>query len=277
MTKWGRGTLACCCLTLLLGACQKQRVAYQPWTPPTTPKMESAETMPETELMAMVQTVAILPFQNNARTNNNTLNYSDLLLFGEKFASHLVGSNSFNNITYPSMALQQLEETELNIMRKDDLKEIGNILDVDAIIFGVVHHYNMYYPPRLSISMKFYLTRAERFATSHEVSSLAHTGVPMNSYNPTFFRQLWDNSGYYDGSSDHLKSTLTHYLKTHQSSRYGFEEERFLRTKRDFIDLITYDLSNSLNQAKLAKENEFIAQPMKGKKTSYSNSGYFHR
>lgn len=277
MNKWGCATLACCGLTLLLGACQERRVAYQPWTPPTTDITESAETMPEGEVMAKVQTVAILPFQNNARTENNTLNFSDLQLFGEKFASHLIGSSSFRSITYPSIALQQLEGTELNITRKDDLKEIGNILDVDAVIFGVIHQYNMYYPPRLSISMKFYLTRADRFATSHEVSALAHTGVPINSYNPTFFRQLWDTSAFYDGSSEHLRNTLTHYLKTHQSQAYGFQEERFLRTKRDFIDLITYDLSNSLNQAKLAKESEYVAAPLKGKKRSYAPSGYFHR
>ena len=277
MNKWGCTVLACCSLILLLGACQKRQPTYQRWTPPTTPEIESAETMPENELMAKVQSVAILPFHNNSRTENNTLNFSDLLLFGEKFASHLVGSNSFQNIIYPSIALQQLEETELNVMRSDDLKEIGNILNVDAIIFGVIHQYNMYYPPRLSISMKFYLTRAERFATSNEISALAHTGVPLNSYNPTFFRQLWDTSGFYDGSSEHLRKTLTHYLKTHQSSRYGFEDERFLRTKRDFIDLITYDLSNSLNQSKLAKESEYVAAPLKGKKTSNAPSGYFHR
>jgi hypothetical protein len=276
MSKWGFTTIACA-LALSLGACQKKHVAYQPWEPPASHLAPEEESTSESKLIEKVEDVAILPFQDISRNPEHTLSFHDLQLFGEKFASHLVGSTTFKGIMYPSTALAQLEGTDLNINRDDDLKEIGNILDVDAIVFGVIHHYNMYYPPRLSISMKFYLTRAQRFATVNEISAMAHAGVPINSYNPTFFKQLWDKSAYYDGSSTHLRKTLSHYLKTHQTSRYGFEEERFLRTKRDFIDLIAYDLSNSLNQAKTEEESKFIAAPLKGKKKSYSASGYYHR
>lgn len=276
MKNWGiiASTLG---LPILLSACQQKQVAYQPWVPPENSQHMEEPVQSDKELMANVRSIAILPFNDSSRSPKHTLNFDDLLLFGEKFASHLIGSQTFDQVMYPAVALQELEGTALNVMRKDDLKEIGNILDADAVVFGVIHQYNMYYPPRLSLSMKFYLTRADRFASSHEISAIAHSGVPLNSYNPTFFKQLWDNSAFYDGSSSQLKSTLKHYLKTHESDKYGFQDDRFLRTKRDFIDLITYDLANSLHQKKYEKDNEYIVRPLKGKKKSHAPSGYFHK
>jgi hypothetical protein len=275
MKIWG---LALFCAAAL-SSCQRNTVEYQPWRPPVgSENLQSVEDAPESELMAKIERIAILPFVDYSRSIEHNLSFSDLLLFGEQFASHLTGSETFKAVMYPQEALQKLEGTELSMLRPDDLKEIGNFLDVDAILYGVVHQYSMYYPPKLSISMKFYLTRAERFATINEISVMAHVGMPINQYNPTFFRQLWDKSAFYDGRSNHVQELIEHMLKTHTTGGSGFDSQRFLRTKRDFIDLISYDLASSLDSGKHAEENAFVAPPsLKGKRTHSMPSGYYHR
>ena len=227
--------------------------------------------------MAGIRSVAILPFVDRTDELNHTLQQTDLRTIAERFANHLVGSETFSTILYPQQALDILADTSYSMTRKDDLKEIGNLLDVDALIFGVIKQYSMYYPPRMSISMRFYLTRMDRFAASNEIAELAHSGVPLHSYNPTFFRQLWDTSAYYDGSNSIFRQKLDHYLSTHQSASYGFQDERFLRTKSDFFDLLAYDLSGSLNNDKRAEENMRPAPLSKGKGKPPRPSGYFHR
>jgi hypothetical protein len=156
------------------------------------------------------------------------------------------------------------------------LKEIGNLLNVDAIVFGVIQSYNMYHPARMSISMKFYLTRAERFATANEISSLAHSGLPLNHYNPTFFKQLWNTSAYYDSGSNFFKERLGLYLKSHNSKNFGYGDERFVRTKRDFIEVIAYDLAASLNMKSIEEEKSYVVPAQKGKRRLHAPRPYFN-
>lgn len=249
--------------------------------PPKGGGVEQPKVMSDSELLSTIKTVAILPFVDLSSGHANTLNHGDLKRFAEKFANHLVASNTFKGVLYPQQALMKLIDTPFSVQRKDDLKEIGNLLNVDAILYGVVNQYKMYYPPQLSLSMKFYVTRLDRFARSEEISSLAHSGVPLFHYNPTFFRQLWDTSAYYDGSNQGVQKKIKHYLKTHETEFYGFTSDRVLRTKDDFFNFIAYDLSNSLDTAK--KVEEYMSpKPGKSKK-SFKNrphhlpSGYYHR
>jgi hypothetical protein len=270
-------------LTCLLGAltlfgCQHHKEQHNPWVAPkATQTINPASTAPEKELLQKVESIAILPFVDHTSPGKHTLSHDDMLLFGEQFASHLTGSSTFKEVMFPLSALNQLQQTELNHLKSDDLKEIGNLLDVDAIVFGVIHHYHMYYPPRMSLSMKFYLTRAQRFASSVDISALAHTGVPLHHYNPTFFRQLWDKSSYYDGASHRVRDMIAHFGKTHHDEIYGFEAQRLLRTKKDFLNLIAYDLANSLDQSSIKEDMSTIPAQKKGKKKASLASGYYHR
>lgn len=265
-------------MVLLLCSCQQRKPQYQAWQPPESPSPADAQEAPEAELLHHVEKVAILPFMDASRGERNNLNFDDLQLVGEQFASHLTGAGTFKGVMYPAEALGVLAGTDLSINRSDDLKEIGNLLDVDAVIFGVIHQYRMYYPPKLSLSMKFYLTRAQRFASSDEISAMAHSGVPINAYNPTFFRQLWDTSAYYDGGSAHVKRTLQHFGKTHTSRPYGFDEQRFLRTKRDFLELISFDLARSLQSSKDEfQQASTVPVKKKTKGRPEVSEGYFDR
>ena len=270
--------LICLAGALALFGCQHQKEQHNPWdAPQSTQVMDPAATATEKELLQKVESIAILPFIDHTSSGEHTLSHDDMILFGEQFASHLTGSSTFKEVMFPLSALNELQDTELNHLKSDDLKEIGNVLDVDAIVFGIVHQYQMYFPPRMSLSMKFYLTRAQRFASSVDISALAHTGVPLHHYNPTFFRQLWDRSSFYDGSSHRVRDMIAHYGKTHHDEFYGFEDQRLLRTKKDFLNLIAYDLANSLDQSSKAEDSSTIPSQKKGKKKANLASGYYHR
>ena len=263
---------------LAFSSCQSGGFPSQSNSEPKIAEFKNVEELPESEVMDKVERIAILPFIDHSRSVEHNLNFSDLTLFGELFASHLTGSQTFKGVMYPQDVLRKLEGSQLSLLRQDDLKEIGNLLEVDGLVFGIINQYNMYHPPKLSLSMKFYLTRAERFATINEISILAHVGMPINQYNPTFFRQLWDKSAYYDGKSNHVRDMIEHMQKTNSTDSYGMDGDRFLRTKRDFLDLIAYDLADSLDCSKHEEANKFVAPPsLKGKKTSYVPSGYYHR
>lgn len=268
--------LALVSLIFLNISCQKRKPQVQLWQPPEYTKTENVAELSESKLMSRVTDIAVLPFLDNTKEQEHTLNYLDLKTFAEQFSSHLVGSKTFTNITYPAPALEALKGTALSLARQDDLKEIGNLLNVDAIVFGVIQSYNMYHPARMSISMKFYLTRAERFATANEISSLAHSGMPLNHYNPTFFKQLWNTSAYYDSGSDFFKERLDLYLKSHNSSNFGFGKERFVRTKRDFIEVIAFDLAASLNMKSIEEEKTYVVPALKGKRKLRSPRPYFN-
>ncbi len=206
--------------------------------------------MDEKDLLPKIQAVAVLPFADSTFGKDNTLGNDDLVHFAEEFANHLVGGQTFKKVLYPQECLEALAHTQYSLQREEDLKEMAELLKVDAIIFGVIKQYRMYYPPELSISMRFYLTRLDRFATSMEISELAHSGVPLHGYDPTFFRQLWDKSGYYDGSSADLRQRLDEYLKAHPSTHKGWTDERALRTKADFLSFVAFDLAGSLHGAR---------------------------
>jgi len=232
----------------------------------------------DSELMAAIKSVAILPFVDSTSGIDNTLDNKDLLTVAERFANHLVASKTFASVMYPQQALEILIATPFSVNRTDDLKKIGNLLNVDAIIFGKLNQYKMYYPPQLSLSMRFYLTRMERLAGSVEISALARSGTPLNNYNPTFFKQLWDTSAFYDGSNKRVLEKLKHYSKTHDSEFYGYSSDRALRTKNDLFNFIAYDLANSLNCEK--KIEEYMTpgkRSSKGKKRPNLPSGYYHR
>ena len=272
--NWG---LALVCSATLV-SCQNNYEQSPASLAPQTTQVQDIEQVEESVLMEKVERIAILPFVDRSRSIEHNLNFSDLTLFGEQFASHLTGSQTFKGVMYPQEVLQKLEGSHLSLLNQDDLKEIGNLLDVDGLVFGIINLYSMYHPPKLSLSMKFYLTRAERFATISEISIMAHVGLPVNQYNPTFFRQLWDKSAFYDGKSTHVQEMIEHMQKTNSTDSFGFDGERFLRTKRDFIDLVAYDLADSLDCSKNEEANKFVAPPsLKGKKTSYVPSGYYHR
>lgn len=251
------------------------------WTAPKeAARPPSIDSMPESKALKKVEAVAVLPFVSVARKANNTLNANDLIEMGESFANHLVGSQSFKTLLYPQQVLDATTETDLNMLKMEDLKELGNMLDVDALVYGIIKKYDMYYPPKLSVSMKFYLTRLGRFATANEISNLAHSGVPLLTYNPTFFKQLWDHSGFYDSSNSHFAKILKHYEKTHDSTWSGFYSDRYRHTKKDFLNFITYDLANSLNCSKSKREENYTppSNPKGGKKKPrVVRSGYFHR
>lgn len=264
-------------ILLVFCSCQKGRRFFVKQEPSWKKnKIEMPKAPSESEMMAKISNVAVLPFIDATDEKNHTINRQDLINFAKFFSNHLVGSKTFKSTLYPQQALEQLRDSEYSVSDKGDLKEIGNLLNVDALIFGKINDYNMYSPPHLSISMKFYLTRLERFASYTEVSALAHSGVPLHNYNPTFFKQLWDTSAYYDSSNDIFHEILTHYLKTHRSSYYGSSNDRYLRTKSDFFDVIAYDLANSLNQSKRREENTKPAPFQKGKQRPPLPSGYFH-
>lgn len=270
-------------LTILTGAlsligCQHQEEQRHPWEASVPTQQAPPSSMgSDKELLQKVESIAILPFIDHTSPGDHTLSHNDMILFGEQFASHLTGSSTFKEVMFPLGAINLLQGTELNHLKTDDLKEIGNVLDVDAIVFGIVHQYQMYFPPRMSLSMKFYLTRAQRFASSVDISALAHTGVPLHHYNPTFFRQLWDKSSFYDGSSHRVRDMIVHFGKTHQDDFYGFEAQRLLRTKKDFLNLIAYDLANSLDQSSQKEDVSTIPKQNKGKKKASLASGYYHR
>jgi len=251
-------------LALALPACQSAP-SYQAWQPPQGAEVVNPSEIPETELLAKVESLAVLPFHDQSRAERHTLNLDDLTMVAEQFASHLTEAGEFKDIMYPAQAMEKLVSSDLNILDPAHLQEIGNELGVDAIVFGVINQYQMYYPPRLGLSMKFYLTKAQRFATYNEISVMAHAGMPMGAYDPTFFRQLWNESAYYDGSSKHVTKLVADYVKEHGVEKYGFGSERFLRTKRDFLELIAYDISASL-RAKRAEVGPSSTIPPKEKK-----------
>jgi TolB-like protein len=244
-------------LALALPACQSGP-SYQPWQAPETAEVVNPAELPEHVLLEKVESLAVLPFHDQSRGARNNLNLDDLTLVGEQFASHLTTSEEFDSILYPAQAMEKLLGTDLNILDPSHLQEIGNELEVDAVVFGVIRQYRMYYPPRLSLSMKFYLTKAQRFATYNEISAMAHAGMPIGIYDPTFFRQLWNESAYYDGASVRVKKLVKSYVKVHRASQYGFGTERFLRTKRDFLELIAFDLSASLGAKKTEEGDRSI-------------------
>jgi hypothetical protein len=271
------------CSVAFLSSCSFRKYPEPYRVPaPANAKKEVNTIKSDGELLAGIKSVAVLPFVDASSGVGHTINNGDMLMFGERFASHLVASKTFTNVMYPNQALQKLVETPFNVNRVDDLKEIGNLLNVDAILFGKINQYRMYYPPQLSLSMKFYLTRMKRFANSFEISALAHSGTPLHEYNPTFFKQLWDTSAYYDGSNSSVSKKLGHYLKTHKTDFYGNTSDRVLRTKEDFFNFIAYDLTNSLNYNK--NSEEYMRPNGKGKKRRNESkrprrlpSGYYHR
>ncbi|MBF0196104.1 MAG: hypothetical protein HQL32_00220 [Planctomycetes bacterium] len=279
MIKKGSFIAGALLLSLTLSSCRdKRQHPYDGtvWQPKKVEQVDVSQ-LPEHEVMSQIKDIAILPFIDRTNELDHNVDIIDLNNTAEAFANHLVGSETFNSVLYPRQALDQLEGTSYNITRQDDLKEIGNLLDVDALVFGVIKQYNMYYPPKLSLSMRFYLTRLDRFATATEISSLAHSGVPLNNYNPTFFRQLWNKSAFYDGSSSIFSQKLNHYLKTHDSQDYGWGKERFLRTKQGFLDVIAYDLASSLDSASKEESKIKPSSFKKGKKGRPMPSGYYHR
>lgn len=241
-------------LCLLLCSCdgpfrQKHRWEPESYRPQQRQNRDLA-LIPEKELLPKVESVAVLPFVDQTFGKDNTLDEEDLIHVANEFANHLTASQTFRKVLYPQPCLEALIGSTYSIKRQDDLKEIANLLDVDAIVFGVINQYKMYYPPELSMSMRFYLTRAERFATSSEVSAMSHSGVPLYDYNPTFFRQLWDQSAFYDGAGAELNEKMKKYLKVQRTAMYGFREDRVLRTKYDFLKFISYDLADSLGASK---------------------------
>lgn len=251
------------------------------WQPqyyePGPEDLEDPLDIPEGEVLARVESVAILTFRNQTFGKGNTLTELDLVHVADEFANHLVGSGTFKTVLYPQECLEKLMGTAFDPDRRDDLKEIANLLDVDALIFGEIKQYKMYYPPELSISMRFYLTRADRFAKSGEVSRMAHVGVPLHSYDPTFFRQLWDQSAFYDASSKIFEDKLKRYLRVHPAKHFGLQEDRFKRTKADLLNFISFDLADSLDSEK-NKPQRTKPQPMKkGHKKSVWRGGYYDR
>lgn len=234
-------------MTLILSSCQPRDKhprtlwADQPGAVPTPSGELSNE-----EILAGVKNIAVVAFRNDTYGDDNTLSTTDLRDFAEHFANHLVGADTFDSVMYPKQAEAALAGTDLRLHNQDDLREVGNTLEVDAVIFGVIKEYTMYYPPRMSISMKFYVTKLQRFATSREVSFMAHAGVPLAEYDPTFFRQLWDKSAFYSAESSLTRKKLEMYHKYHDTEFYGFKDDRTLRTKNDFFNFIAFDLSRSL-------------------------------
>lgn len=249
-------------LALALPACQSAPT-YQPWQPPEDVEIVNPSDLSETELLAKVESLAVLPFHDQSRGGRHNLTLDDLILVSEQFSSHLTESGEFESVMYPAQALEKLIGSDLNILDATHLQEIGNELGVDAVVFGVIRQYRMYYPPRLGLSMKFYLTKAQRFATYNEISAMAHAGMPLGAYDPTFFRQLWNESVYYDGSSKRVKKLVADYTKIHRASQYGFGPERFLRTKRDFLELIAFDISRSLVAKRMEEGERSIIPPAK--------------
>jgi hypothetical protein len=264
---------------VLLSSCSLRKLPQAYRTPKGGEYVEvKASIKTDSELMAGIRSIAILPFVDSTSGIDNTLDNNDLLTVAERFANHLVGSKTFTSVMYPQQALERLIATPFNVNRKDDLKEIGNLLNVDAILFGRLNQYKMYYPPQLSISMKFYLTRMDRFASALEISGLARSGTPLNNYNPTFFKQLWDTSAFYDGSNKSVLEKLKFYGKTHGSEFYGYSADRVLRTKNDLFNFISYDLSNSLNSEKKVEDNMKLGKKgHKGKNKPRLPSGYYRR
>ncbi len=274
-------------LLLLMASCQLGPSHPGPvmgsnpyWEPqpyqPTDAELETVKEPTDKELLSQIKAVAVLPFLDQTSGRDHTLGTEDLEGAGEALANHLTGGEVFSTILYPSQVAILLAGEVFDIQDQGDLKEMANKLDVDAIVFGVIRHYRMYQPAELSLSMKFYLTRMDRFAISQEISRLAHVGIPLHSYNPTFFKQLWDTSAYYNASSSEVRRKLDTYKTRHDMSGFGFDDARVYQSKKDFLNFIAFDLACSLFDSKSEERRSAPAGMFRGqKKKVHVKTGYF--
>jgi hypothetical protein len=95
--------------------------------------------------------VAVVPFFN--QSGNNKVNGRD---FAKHYANELQAVPCFKVIANETVEKMMLKHELYKFESADDIRYLGQLLGVDAVVIGKIHDFNGYYPPRMKLETEWY-------------------------------------------------------------------------------------------------------------------------
>ncbi|MDR1924250.1 MAG: hypothetical protein LBQ66_07745 [Planctomycetaceae bacterium] len=95
--------------------------------------------------------VAVVPFFN--QTGNNKINGRE---FAKHYANELQSVPCFKVVANETVEKMMLKHELYKFESADDIRYLGQLLGVDAVVIGKIHDYSGYYPPRLKLAVEWY-------------------------------------------------------------------------------------------------------------------------
>ncbi|MDR0390725.1 MAG: hypothetical protein LBH59_02375 [Planctomycetaceae bacterium] len=95
--------------------------------------------------------VAVVPFFN--QTGNPKVDGRD---FAKYYANELQAVPCFKVIANETVEKMMIKHELYKFESADDIRYLGQLLGVDAVVIGKIHDYSGYYPPRLKLEVEWY-------------------------------------------------------------------------------------------------------------------------
>jgi hypothetical protein len=95
--------------------------------------------------------VAVVPFFN--QSGNLKVNSRD---FAKYYANELQSVPCFKVISNETVEKMMIKHELYKFESADDIRYLGQLLGVDAVVIGKIHDFNGYYPPRLKLEIEWY-------------------------------------------------------------------------------------------------------------------------
>ncbi|MDR2169945.1 MAG: hypothetical protein LBP59_07380 [Planctomycetaceae bacterium] len=95
--------------------------------------------------------IAVIPFFN--QSGNPKLNGRD---FAKHYANELQAIPCFKVIANETVEKMMIKHELYKFECADDIRYLGQLLGVDAVVIGKIHDFNGYYPPRLKLETEWY-------------------------------------------------------------------------------------------------------------------------
>ncbi|MDR2761855.1 MAG: hypothetical protein LBB88_04570 [Planctomycetaceae bacterium] len=95
--------------------------------------------------------VAIVPFFN--QSGNQKVNGRD---FAKYYANELQSIPCFKVIANETVEKMMIKHELFKFESADDIRYLGQLLGVDAVVIGKIHDFSGYYPPRLKLEVEWY-------------------------------------------------------------------------------------------------------------------------
>jgi hypothetical protein len=95
--------------------------------------------------------VAVVPFFN--QSGNPKINSRD---FAKYYANELQAVPCFKVIANETVEKMMIKHELYKFESADDIRYLGQLLGVDAVVIGKIHDFSGYYPPRLKLEVEWY-------------------------------------------------------------------------------------------------------------------------